>query len=90
MTLKKELLVKELEDSANRLEQARSNTAELHHWGDARLEGIDPFAEVPAEIDGIEAALLVAQSRIDELAQLLGEEIDNLRHLIEKIEGNFD
>jgi hypothetical protein len=54
------------------------------------LEGIDPFAEVPAEIDGIEAALLVAQSRIDELAQLLGEEIDNLRHLIEKIEGNFD
>ncbi|MGD8228796.1 MAG: hypothetical protein PVH82_19580 [Desulfobacteraceae bacterium] len=86
MTLRKEMLIKELEESVNRLEQARSNTIGLHDSGDARLESIDAFAEVSADIDGIEAALLIAESRIDELAQVLGEEIDNLRELIESIE----
>lgn len=80
------MLIKELEESVNRLEQARSNTIGLHDSGDARLESIDAFAEVSADIDGIEAALLIAESRIDELAQVLGEEIDNLRELIESIE----
>jgi hypothetical protein len=68
------------------LEQARSNLIDLHDSGDAHLESIEAFAEVSAEIDGIEAALLIAESRIDELAQILGEEIDDLRKLIEKIE----
>lgn len=86
MTFKKEKLIKELEGSVNRLEQVRSNTLELHDSRDAHLESIEAFAEVLAEIDGIEAALLIAESRIDELAQVLGEEIDNLRKLIEKIE----
>jgi hypothetical protein len=88
MTLKKEILIKELEESVNRLEQARSNTLELQHSGDAHLESIEAFAEVSAEIDGIEAALLIAETRIDELAQVLGEEIDNLRELIERIEDS--
>ncbi|MGD9031706.1 MAG: hypothetical protein PVH02_03515 [Desulfobacteraceae bacterium] len=86
MTLKKELLIKELKGSVNRLEQARSKTLKIYDSGDARLENIAAFAEVSAEIDGIEAALLIAQSQIDELTQFLGEEIDNLRGLIENIE----
>jgi hypothetical protein len=53
------------------------------------LESIAAFAEVSAEIDDIEAALLIAQGRIDKLAQLLDEEIDNLRGLLERIE-DFD
>ena len=88
MSLKKEDLIKELEESVNRLEQARSNIIELHDSGDAHLESIEAFAEVSAEIDGIEAALLIAESRIDELAQVLSEEIENLRDLLEKIEGS--
>jgi exonuclease VII small subunit len=86
VNLKKETVIKELEESVNRLEQARSNLIDLHDSGDAHLESIEAFAEVSAEIDGIEAALLIAESRIDELAQILGEEIDDLRKLIEKIE----
>jgi hypothetical protein len=89
MTLKKEGLIRDLEESVNRLEQARNNTLGIHDSGGARLESIAAFAEVSADIDGIEAALLIAQSRIDELAQVLGEEIDNLRGLLEKIE-DFD
>jgi hypothetical protein len=86
MNLRKETLIRELERSVSRLEQARSNTLELHDSRDAHLESIEAFAEVSAEIDGIEAALLIAESRIDELTQVLGEEIDNLREIIEKIE----
>jgi hypothetical protein len=86
MNLKKEILIRELERSVSRLEQARSNTLELHDSPDAHLESIEAFAEVSAEIDGIEAALLIAESRIDELTQVLGEEIDKLRDLLEKIE----
>jgi hypothetical protein len=86
MTLKKEALIEELEETVIRLEKARSSTLEIHDSGDARFENIAAFAEVSAEIDGIEAALLIAQSRIDELAQILDEEIDNLRRLLEKIE----
>lgn len=89
MTLKKEALIKELEESVNRLEQTRNNTLRIHDSGDERLESIAAFAEVSAEIDGIEAALLTAQSLIDELAQILDEEIDNLRGLLQKIE-EFD
>jgi hypothetical protein len=90
MTLKKEALKKELEESVNRLEQARKNSIGIHDSGDARLESIDAFAEESAEIDGVEAALLIAVSRIDELAQVLGEEIDNLRGLLDKIQEDSD
>jgi hypothetical protein len=89
MTLKKEALMRGLEESVNRLEQARNNTLGIQDSGGARLEGIAAFAEVSADIDGIEAALLIAESRIDELAQVLDEEIDNLRGLLQKI-GDFD
>lgn len=90
MTLKKEALIKELEESVNRLEQARSNNLKIHDSSDARLESLDVFAEVSAEIDGIEAALLIAESRIDEITQVLSEEIDNLRGLLAKIEEDSD
>ena len=42
------------------------------------------------EIDGIEAALLVAESRIDELTQVMAEEIDNLRTLVENLEEDLE
>jgi hypothetical protein len=87
MNLNKETLIKDLEESVNRLEQARSNIIELHDSRNAHLESIEAFAEVSAEIDGIGAALLIDETRIDELAQVLGEEIDHLRELIEKIDG---
>jgi hypothetical protein len=87
MNLNKETLIKDLEESVNRLEQARSNIIELHDSRNAHLESIEAFAEVSAEIDGIGAALLIDETRIDELTQVLGEEIDNLRELIEKIDG---
>ena len=87
MNLNKETLIKDLEESVNRLEQARSNIIELHDSRNAHLESIEAFAEVSAEIDSIGAALLIDETRIDELTQVLGEEIDNLRELIEKIDG---
>jgi len=91
MTLKKEALIKELQESVNRLEQARSNILKIYDSGHARLENIDAFAEESeGMIDGIEAALLIVESRIEELAQVLGEEIDNLGGLLEKIEEDFD
>jgi hypothetical protein len=87
MNLNKETLIKELEESVNRLKQARSNIIELHDSRNAHLESIEAFAEVSAEIDGIGTALLIDETRIDKLTQVLGEEIDNLRELIDKIEG---
>jgi hypothetical protein len=86
MNLNKETLIKELEESVNRLKQARSNIIELHDSRNAHLESIEAFAEVSAEIDGIGTALLIDETRIDKLTQVLGEEIDNLRELIDKIE----
>jgi hypothetical protein len=88
MTLKKERLIEELEESVNRLEQTRTKIIELHDSRDAHLESIEAFAEVSAEIDGIGAALLIDETRIDELTRVLGEEIDNLRDLLEKIEDS--
>jgi hypothetical protein len=90
MTLNKEALIKELEESVNRLEQARSDALMMYHSSDLRFQSTDPDPEVADEIEGVEAALLVAEGRMDELAQVLGEEIDNLRGLLEKIEEDSD
>ena len=81
-------LTKQLEGVINRLEQVVIESTlpydiEEEELGDNNIALID---EIPGEIEGAEASLLKMEGRIDELAQTIGEEIENLRRILEQME----
>ena len=52
------------------------------------LQSDDLDAEIAHDIEGAESAFLVAEQQIDEMIQVMSEEIDNLRSLLERIKEN--
>jgi hypothetical protein len=91
MALKKEEFIRSLEGIIERLEQARSDALIIQDAHDVGIRSNDPDpVEVAEEIQGAEAALLVAGSLIDKLAHVLGEEINSLRNLLEKVHEDRD
>ena len=86
MALNKMGLTKEIEGIIDRLEEARSNAlvvgGDLSEMG---FRGSDLDSDIIDDIEGAEAALLVAENRLDQVIQVMDEEIDNLRKLIEAI-----
>jgi hypothetical protein len=88
MTLKKHGISMELEGIISRLEDARDNAIELLGSRDVELQSDDLDADVVHDIEGAESAFLVAEQQIDEMTQVISEEIDNLRSLLERIKEN--
>lgn len=85
MSLDRETIAKALNVVINRLEEARNNTLASQDPNILDFESIDMDpADIADNLEGAEAALLVCERRIDELIQVLGEEIDSLRSLLEK------
>jgi len=89
VALNEKELAGELEGIIDRLEEARSKALMIRDLGEMDLQGSNLDADMAEEIEGIEAALLVAESQIDEVEQVIGEEIDSLRSLLEGIEENL-
>lgn len=89
MALKKEKIAREMECIIDRLDEARSSALLIGDVDETDFQNRDVDAEMAEEIGGTDAALLVAENRIDELAQLMGEEIENLRRLLEILEDDL-
>lgn len=89
MALNEKELAGELEGIIDRLEEARSKTLMIRDLSEMDLQNTSLDSEIAEEIEGMEAALLIAENKMDEVEQALGEEIDNLRIILESIEENL-
>jgi hypothetical protein len=88
MALKKLEMAREIEGVIDRLDEARRSALLIGDISETDFPDSDIDAEMAEEIEGTDAALLIAENRIDELAQLMGEEIENLRRLLEVLEDD--
>lgn len=86
MVLKKNRISMELEGVISRLEDARDNAIELLGSRGVEFQSDDLDADVAHDIEGAESAFLVAEQQIGGMTQVMSEEIDNLRSLLEGIE----
>ncbi|NQT57070.1 MAG: hypothetical protein HQ551_12675 [Desulfobacteraceae bacterium] len=83
--------VRRLENIIERLEEARSNVLLISDsfQEEFQITNLDTD-DMIEDIEGTEAALLVIVSWIDEVAQVLNEEIANLRDFSETLEENAE
>lgn len=89
MPLERMELAREMEGIIDRLDEARRNALLIGDISDTDFQDSDIDAEMAEEIEGTDAALFIAENRIDELAQVMGEEIENLRRLLETMEDDL-
>jgi hypothetical protein len=87
MVVKQEVLAEVLEGIIDRLDEARNSA--LLSGGSVDFESVELDPDISDETDTIEAAVLEYEGRMDELTQVLGEEIDNLRRLLENLEEDL-
>ena len=87
MVLKQKMLAEVLEGIIDRLDEARSSA--LLSSGSVDFESVELDPDISDDADTIEAAVLEYEGRMDELTQVLGEEIDNLRRLLENLEEDL-
>lgn len=89
-SIKKEL-AREMEGIIDRLDEVRSSALLISDVDETDFQDADLNGDMTmgGDIEGPEAALLVAENRIDELAQSMGEEIENLRRLLEILEDDL-
>ena len=91
MALKRREIAREMEGIIDRLDEARSSALLIGDVSETGFQDADLYGDMAmaGDIEGPEAALLVAENRIDELAQLMGEEIENLRRLLDILEDDL-
>lgn len=88
MAFKKKGIAMELAGIIDRLEDARDNAIELLGSQDVGLQGDDLDADIAHDIEGAESAFLVAEQQVNAMTQVMSEEIDTLRSILEKVEEN--
>ena len=86
MDIKKTEVVKILEGIAERLDEAVSDTPVIDIDEEAGYSDVDYDIDMDGDTDRIESALMNAENRMDEIKQVLSEEIDNIRSLVEVLE----
>jgi hypothetical protein len=86
MASDQETFTRALEEIIDRLDEARSDALITRDADSLDLEALELSDDMSANADSIENAVLEYEGRIDELTQVLGEEIDNLRRLLENME----
>jgi vacuolar-type H+-ATPase subunit I/STV1 len=89
MALKKMEMAREMEGIIDSLDEARNRALLIDDVSETDFQDSDIDSEMAEEIEGTDAALLIAENRIDELAQVMGEEIENLRRLLEILEDDL-
>jgi hypothetical protein len=92
MIINKEEILEKLEESINRLEGTLTSSTLASDSDEIGLKGdnLDPSDDVTENIEVAEAALMVAEGRIEQMIQVLSEEIDSLRTLMERIEEEME
>ena len=86
MASNQEVFAKDLEGIIDRLDEARSDALITRDTDSVDFEALELNDDISANADSIETAVLEYEGRIDELTQVLDEEIDNLRRLLESME----
>ncbi len=90
ITLKKEEIKTDLEEIINRLEETRNNALDMRESNDMGLQSRDYEGEYEErceeDVERMEAAIFAFGNFIDGIIQLMGEEIENLRSLVEKVD----
>jgi hypothetical protein len=89
MALKEEVFAKALEGIIDRLDEAKTNALIPRDTSSADFEGIDEGNNRKGDTEEIEEAIFELESRIDELTQVMEEEIDNLRTVLENLEEDL-
>ena len=89
MALKEEVFAKALEGIIDRLDEARTNALIPRDTSSADFESIDVDNDMKGDMEEIEAAFFELENRIDELAQVMEEEMDNLRMVLENLEEDI-
>jgi hypothetical protein len=69
------------------LEEARSSALGIGESDDVYIEKNEIDSDVADYMDGPDSALVVLESRITYLVDVISEEIDNLRSLMETLKG---
>jgi hypothetical protein len=86
MGLNEKVIIKTLESTIDRLEEARASAYMIFDNSGIEFQGLD--VEMAEHIEGAEAAYAVLESRLNEIIHVIAEETDNLRNLLEDIEEN--
>jgi hypothetical protein len=85
MAHKEEAITKVLNSIIDSLEEARSSALGVGESDDFYIETNNIDSDVADYIEGPDSALVVLESRINYLVDVISEEIDNLRNLIETL-----
>ena len=86
MALKSDILAITLGDIIERLDDARNTALISLGEGNGYLEDLENSLGTDETKESIESAILEFENRIDELTDVLGEEIENLQRLQERLE----
>ena len=87
MTLKESEIKIDLEDIISRLAETRNNALEMRESNEMGLQFGDFESDYEEDMESMEAAIFEFGTFIDEIIQVIGEELDNLRNIVEKIDS---
>lgn len=93
MILKKKEMKRDLEEIISRLEEIRNNALDMRESNEMGLQSRDHeidydenYGNYEEDIESLEAAIFEFGNFIDGIIQVMGEEIENLRSLVEKVD----
>lgn len=92
MSINKKEILRTIDGIINRLEDILANASVISDQEDVGFNNNDfddPFNESD-EVDESETSYILAEDRIEEMAQTLNEEIENLRALADLLEEKLD
>jgi hypothetical protein len=89
MTSQQKVLANTLAGIIDRLDEARISALQTRDLDDVGFESGDLDSDVADDADRMEAAVLQYENKMYDLTQVLGEELDNLRGLLEALEEDM-
>lgn len=88
MTITEAEVAVKLEGIINRLEDLISEGSIIHDPDDVDYDSdelaMDP--DIADETGGVDSALLIMERQLNDIIQVVGEEVDNLRRILERME----
>lgn len=87
MTIVEEEIKIEFEDITSRLEETRNSALEMRSSDEIGVQDSDLDSGYTEDLENMESSIFQFESFIDDIIQIMGEEIENLRTLVEKIDS---
>ena len=87
MVTKEKEIKLELEEIIIRLEETRNNALEMRESNEMGLQVNEFNGNYEEDMESVESAFFEFGNFIDEIIQVISEELDNLRNLLERMDG---